>query len=113
MTSPTPRTARLPLAVVLSLLGTPAAVTQSQVTDVQAQHAFSQSFDDPEQHFSGYSLVDATVTYALPRGALRMGVANLFDKQYITYYSQSALVEPLRYFAGRGRTLTPGYSLDF
>ncbi|MCD0247286.1 TonB-dependent receptor [Xanthomonas melonis] len=80
---------------------------------VQAQHAFSQSFDDPDQRFSGYSLVDATVTYALPRGALRMGVANLFDKQYITYYSQSALVEPLRYFAGRGRTLTLGYSLDF
>lgn len=42
-----------------------------------------------------------------------MGVSNLFDKQYITYYSQSALVEPLRYFAGLGRTITLGYSLDF
>ncbi|MCC8558892.1 TonB-dependent receptor [Xanthomonas vesicatoria] len=80
---------------------------------VQAQHAFSQSFDEADKRFSGYTLVDATFNYSLPRGALRMGVSNLFDKQYITYYSQSALVEPLRYFAGRGRTLTLGYSLDF
>ncbi|UXN01027.1 TonB-dependent receptor [Xanthomonas hortorum pv. pelargonii] len=80
---------------------------------VQAQHAFSQPFDEADKRFSGYTLVDATFNYALPRGAIRMGVSNLFDKQYITYYSQSALVEPLRYFAGRGRTFTLGYSLDF
>ncbi|MCD7097411.1 TonB-dependent receptor [Stenotrophomonas sp. MMGLT7] len=82
-------------------------------TFVQAQHAFSQSFDEAAKRFSGYTLVDATASYRLPRGSLRLGVSNLFDKDYITYYSQSALVEPLRYFAGRGRTVTVGYSLDF
>ena len=80
---------------------------------VQLQHAFSQSFDDPAKEFSGYTLADASVNYKLPKGELRLGVANLFDRQYITYYSQSALVEPARYFAGRGRTLTVDYSLGF
>ncbi|HVK95062.1 MAG TPA: TonB-dependent receptor [Noviherbaspirillum sp.] len=80
---------------------------------VQVQHAFDQSFDDPAKEFNGYTLVDAAVNYKLPKGELRLGIGNLFDKQYITYYSQSALVEPKRYFAGRGRTVTLGYSLDF
>lgn len=80
---------------------------------IQLQHAFSQDFDDPAKRFSGYALADATLSYKLPKGTLRMGVANLFDKDYITYYSQSALVEPARYFAGRGRTVTLGYSLGF
>ncbi|MDW5443639.1 TonB-dependent receptor [Polaromonas sp. SM01] len=80
---------------------------------VQLQHAFSQSFDDPAKKFKGYTLVDATLSYKLAKGQVRVGVANLFDKDYITYYSQSALVEPKRYFAGRGRTVTLGYSLAF
>ncbi|MCD9008087.1 hypothetical protein LDO31_17970 [Luteimonas sp. XNQY3] len=33
--------------------------------------------------------------------------------QAIDYYAQSALVEPARSFAGRGRTVTVGYRLDF
>ncbi|MEH6433762.1 TonB-dependent receptor [Massilia sp. DD77] len=81
-------------------------------TMVQVQHAFKQRFDDPAKAFSGYSLADASLSYKLGKGQLRLGVANLFDKDYITYYSQSALVEPARYFAGRGRTLTLGYGLD-
>ncbi|WP_123068678.1 TonB-dependent receptor [Massilia aurea] len=80
---------------------------------VQAQHAFSQDFDDPAKRFSGYTLVDAALTYKLRKGDLRLGFANLLDKDYITYYSQSALVEPARYFAGRGRTVTVGYALGF
>lgn len=80
---------------------------------VQVQHAFNQSFDDPAKAFKGYTLVDATLRYKLPKGQLRLGVANLLDRDYITYYSQSALVEPKRYFAGRGRTVTLGYSLAF
>lgn len=80
---------------------------------IQVQHAFSQNFDDAAKHFSGYTLADASLNYKLTTGALRLGVSNLFDKQYITYYSQSALVEPSRYFAGRGRTVTLGYALKF
>lgn len=84
-------------------------------TLVQAQHAFSQSFDEAAKEFGGYSLVDATTSYQLGKGngELRLSVANLFDRSYITYYSQSALVEPKRYFAGRGRTLSLGYALRF
>jgi iron complex outermembrane recepter protein len=80
---------------------------------VQVQHAFSQTFADPAKEFSGYTLVDASLNYKLAKGELRLGIANLFDKNYITYYSQSALVEPARYFAGRGRSLTLGYALGF
>jgi iron complex outermembrane receptor protein len=80
---------------------------------VQLQHAFDQSFDDPAKEFKGYTLVDATLNYKLAKGELRLALANVFDNNYITYYSQSALVEPKRYFAGRGRTLTLGYSLGF
>jgi iron complex outermembrane receptor protein len=84
-------------------------------TFVQAQHAFSQSFDEAAKEFGGYSLMDATTSYKLGKGngELRLSVANLFDRSYITYYSQSALVEPKRYFAGRGRTLSLGYALRF
>lgn len=80
---------------------------------VQVQHAFSQEFDDVAKRFSGYTLADAALNYKLLRGELRLGVSNLLDKQYITYYSQSALVEPTRYFAGRGRTVTLGYAVSF
>ena len=80
---------------------------------VQVQHAISRQFDDPAKRFKGYTLVDASLNYKLPQGTLRLAVANVFNRDYISYYSQSALVEPLRYFAGRGRTLTVGYSLDF
>ena len=87
--------------------------TDKLSTFVQGQHAYSQSFDDPAKAFTGYTLFDASVGYKLARGDVRLGIANLLDKRYITYYSQSALVEPARYFAGRGRTLTLGYSLGF
>lgn len=80
---------------------------------VQVQHARSRNFDEAAKNFKGYTLVDASLSYKLPKGTVRLAVANLLNKNYITYYSQSALVEPLRYFAGRGRTLTVGYSIDF
>lgn len=80
---------------------------------LQVQHAFSRNFDDPQKNFSGYSLVDVSARYKLPKGTVRVAVGNLLNRDYITYYSQSALVEPLRYFAGRGRNITVGYSLKF
>ncbi|WP_040462508.1 TonB-dependent receptor [Winslowiella toletana] len=82
-------------------------------TFIQGNWALSRSFDEEDKEFSGYALIDAAVGYKLPRGRLNLAVSNLLDKQYITYYSQSALVEPDRYFAGRGRTLTLGYNVDF
>ncbi|MEQ9769831.1 TonB-dependent receptor [Pectobacterium jejuense] len=80
---------------------------------VQANYAFGRSFDDAGMAFDGYLLMDAAVGYKLPYGRLNVAVANLLDKQYITYYSQAGLVNNTRYFSGRGRTVTLGYSIDF
>lgn len=80
---------------------------------LQINHAFEKNFDDPNLNFGGYTLVDGVVAYQLPKGTASVSVSNLLDKDYITYYSQSALNEPKRYFAGRGRTLTLGYSIKF
>ncbi|RUR97770.1 TonB-dependent receptor [Pectobacterium polaris] len=80
---------------------------------VQANYAFGRSFDDAGLAFDGYLLMDAAVGYKLPYGRLNVAVANLLDKQYITYYSQAAQANDTRYFSGRGRTVTLGYSIDF
>ncbi|MEE2764485.1 MAG: TonB-dependent receptor [Pseudomonadota bacterium] len=80
---------------------------------IQASHAFDRDFDDPEKEFDGYTLVDASVGYRLSTGELSLAIANLFNEDYITYYSQSAQVNDTRYFKGRGRTLTVGYAVDF
>ncbi|MDT3502524.1 TonB-dependent receptor [Stenotrophomonas maltophilia] len=82
-------------------------------TFVQGQYAFNRTFDEAAKQFQGYALFDLAAEYKLARGSVQVGVANLFDRQYITYYSQSALIEPDRYFAGRGRAVTVGYQLDF
>lgn len=82
-------------------------------TFVQGQYAFARRFDDPDMNFGGYALFDVSAEYRLSRGSVQLGVANLFDRQYITYYSQSALASDDRHFAGRGRTVTLGYALDF
>ncbi|PRY66618.1 iron complex outermembrane receptor protein [Vreelandella songnenensis] len=87
--------------------------TDDLSTFVQANYAFDKSFDEANREFDGYLLMDAAVGYQLPVGQVNVGVANLLDEQYVTYYSQSALVNDERYFAGRGRTLTLGYRVDF
>ena len=89
-------------------------VTNNLSTYLQANHAFSRSFDEESRYFSGYTLVDFASTYKLSADStLSLGIANLMDKQYVTYYSQSAVNDDTRYTAGRGRTITLGYSLKF
>ena len=80
---------------------------------LQVSHFFSRGFDDPDLDFDGYSLVDAMVSYKLPAGKLDLGIENLTDEDYFTYYSQAARVSDEYNFKGRGRTYTLGYSLDF
>lgn len=85
-------------------------------TFLQANYAFSRSFDTSGLAFDGYLLVDAAVGYKLPYGRVNLSVANLLDKEYITYYSQSVglgSAANTRYFSGRGRTVTLGYAIDF
>lgn len=91
--------------------------TEKLSTHLQYSHYFDRSFDDPALEFSGYGLVDASLAYRLPVGRASLGIENLTDKDYFTYYSQSfpqsSALEDEMYFKGRGRTLTLGYQLDF
>lgn len=67
-----------------------------------------------DEHFSGYTLVDAALRWASPWGELGAGVENLLDRQYITYYSQANYSGTNDdYYAGRGRTLTLSWRRSF
>ena len=63
--------------------------------------------------FEGYTVADAFVRYGLPVGAVSLGVQNLFDKQYLTYYSDTTLPTKDKIYAGRGRTVTLGWEARF
>jgi iron complex outermembrane receptor protein len=94
---------------------------------LQAQFYLEREFDlflDPktpsqigtelENSFEGYALVDAYARYATSIGDISLAVRNLLDKQYITYNSDTTRAgDNLLYFAGRGRTLTLGFSRNF
>lgn len=63
--------------------------------------------------FSGYTVLDVLGTYRLSADSrIDVGIANLLDKQYITYYSQTS-GNASRYFAGRGRTLNVKFTRSF
>ncbi|MBW6392176.1 TonB-dependent receptor [Billgrantia antri] len=94
-------------------LGWSAAWNDTLSSHLQASHYFDRSVEDPELEFDGYTLFDASLAYRLPVGQLSFGIENLTDEQYITYYSQAARISDEYYFAGRGRTFTLGYQLDF
>jgi iron complex outermembrane receptor protein len=69
---------------------------------------------DPRNDFGGYSLFDAFLGYRMGQHRLTLGVQNLTDKQYITYYSDTqAPTDNNRFFAGRGRTVTLALTSDF
>jgi iron complex outermembrane receptor protein len=80
---------------------------------LQYNHYFARDAEDPTLDFDGHGLLDASLAYELPAGKLDLGIANLLDKDYFTYYSQAARASDEYYFKGRGRTVTLGYSLDF
>ena len=65
-----------------------------------------------EEHTHGYTLFDLTVNYQLERyGAVTLGVENLTDKFYFLSFSQIDFFR--NYFAGRGRTVSLTYRIDF
>ena len=87
-------------------------------SQLQANHYVSRGFDNPQLDFDGYTLVDASLGYRLPLGEVSLGVENLLNRDYLTYYTQAAntgtdVTRNGRVFAGRGRTLTLGYQVDF
>lgn len=84
---------------------------------LQYSKLFDRSFDGglPQHDFDGYSLVDAVVAYRNPElGHFTLGVQNLLNDEYITYYSQTVtFVGDNNYVAGRGRTLSLGWKKTF
>lgn len=77
---------------------------------VQMSRLFDRQFDGglPQHDFSRYTLADAMLSYdAQDIGRFTLAVSNLFDKQYITYFSQTAtFVNDSSYVSGRGRAVT-------
>ncbi len=82
-------------------------------SSLSVNHYFDRDFDNPSLEFDGYTLVDLGMSYQQPFGTINLGVSNLFNEDYITFYSQSALASDDRYFKGRGRLLTLTYSTEF
>jgi iron complex outermembrane receptor protein len=84
---------------------------------VQTQKYFSRDFkgSDPRNSFGGYTLTDASLRFDTERlGAFSLSAQNVFDEQYIDYNSDTQRpTDNLRYFAGRGRTWTLGWSTSF
>ncbi|MDH0621750.1 TonB-dependent receptor [Pseudomonas chengduensis] len=80
---------------------------------LQYNYYVSRSFDDPRLEFDGYALLSASVSRRLPVGSMSLGIDNLLDEDYFTYYSQSARIANDYNFKGRGRTFTLGYQVDF
>ncbi|MES2904940.1 MAG: TonB-dependent receptor [Pseudomonadota bacterium] len=83
----------------------------------QVSHLFDRQFDGgaPRFDFNGYTLVDAILTYdPATVGRFTLGVANLFDKQYINYTSQTAnFITNNNYSSGRGRAFTLRWQGNF
>ncbi|MFN2445388.1 MAG: TonB-dependent receptor [Vicinamibacterales bacterium] len=85
---------------------------------VQASRLFDRGFDgtaaQPGRNFSGYTLADLSLAATTGAGVIRLGVDNLFNHQYTTYFSQ---VEPNQgtntYFAGVGRSLLLSFERRF
>ncbi len=77
--------------------------------------------DDPDGiaagDFGGYTLFDLLATWRVVEGqTLSLGVENVLDKDYISYYSQTltgSSATAANYFAGRGRTVTLRYAFSF
>lgn len=85
---------------------------------LQTQFYLSRSFNglvrDSRNNFEGYALIDASVRYETGIGTVGLSVQNLFDKQYISYASDTQRpTDNSFYFAGQGRTFTLGWDYRF
>lgn len=85
-------------------------------TRVQANFFMDKDFknadNDVYANFDGYTTVDASVAIPVYDGMLSIGIQNLLNEDYYTYYSQT-VGKDTRYFKGMGRTATIGFTLPF
>lgn len=84
---------------------------------LQASAFFDRTFDGglPAFDFEGHALVDLMLAYRTDRaGDFSLGIQNLFDQQYLTYYSQTVtFVNDTTYVSGRGRAITLTWTRNF
>ena len=84
---------------------------------LQLSRLLDRDFDGglPEHDFDGYDLLDAVVTYQDANlGKFTLGVENLLNEEYITYYSQTlTYVNDNTYFSGRGRAISLAWEKAF
>lgn len=83
---------------------------------LQSRTHFSRNFDggDVRNNFGGYHLLDGSVTLATDFGSFTLAAQNLLDRQYIDYNSDTQRpADNLRFFAGRGRSVTLGWLANF
>lgn len=77
---------------------------------LQVSHLFDRDFDGglPKFNFDGYTLADVLLSYdGGAAGRFSLGVSNLLDEQYVTYFAQTVnFVDNESYVAGRGRAFT-------
>jgi len=66
----------------------------------------------PAGGFDGYAVFDLQARIAFDAGTLNLGIENLFDRQYISYFSQTTPADD-DYNAGRGRALTASWTMRF
>ena len=79
---------------------------------LQVNKVFDRDFNTGEE-FDGYTTVDLSVQYqSAEYGAFSLGIDNLLDKYYITYYGQTN-PSATRYFAGTGRTVNLTWNYAF
>lgn len=91
------------------------AITPSAAVRLQASHFASRDINEGrfagtarlEEHFDSYALADLGLTWATRWGEFGLGIENLFNRQYVGYFSQANPGGTNEdYFAGRGRTYT-------
>lgn len=85
-------------------------------TRLQLNHLRDRTFDDAAgsaaAEFDGYTTVDLMADLAALGGTFLLGVQNLANEDYFTYYSQTNLLDD-RYFKGLGRTFSLSYQRTF
>ena len=94
---------------------------ENWVARLTALYYFDRSFegtkwdnDNKEIDFKGYGLLHLNLKGKVGPGQVSLGVQNLLNEEYVTYYSQTEESQhTARYFAGRGRSLKLAYSLKF
>lgn len=84
---------------------------------VQGVHTFNLK-DYQSLELKGFTTIDLLGSLKLPLGVLSAGVQNLFNRQYLTFWGQRAVIfygapSQLYEYNGRGRTYMLSYSITY